>query len=252
MSQSSRADRRRSARDGNPTHPRKRDPMVTVYIIIAVLIVLVFAGFVLARVYGNHESSRIAALEMATPSPGPVPTTKPIDLSNTNAKTIVGTSYFQPGNSPGGGLGQPVDGIPCQGMEAAVLHIHVHLSIFNRGKQIAVPKFAGMAANPTGGCLYWMHAHDASGIIHLEAEQLEAPQGAPDGLYTLGNFFDIWGYTLAPNEVATFKGPVTAYVNGQPYAGDLRAIEFTSHKQIVLEVGKPLVPPPTYTFPPGY
>ena len=40
MSQSSRADRRRGARGGNPTHPPKRDAMVTVYIIIAVVIVL--------------------------------------------------------------------------------------------------------------------------------------------------------------------------------------------------------------------
>jgi hypothetical protein len=249
MRQPSRADRRRNSRGGDPTHPPKRDPMVTVYIIIGIVIVAVFAAFALSRAYGDHRSSAITAVEFTTPSPGPKPTPKAIDLSKVNANTMVGTKFFQPLNSPGGGQGQTVDGIPCESTEEAVLHIHVHLSIFNHGKQIAIPKFAGMAPGANGGCLYWLHTHDASGIIHIEASQVEAPQG---GLYTLGNFFDIWGYTLAPDQIASFKGPVTAYVNGQVYAGDFKAIELTSHKQIVLEVGTPLVPPPTYTFPAGY
>ncbi|HVS46937.1 MAG TPA: hypothetical protein VMS32_09740 [Verrucomicrobiae bacterium] len=224
--------------------------MVTVYMIIGIVIAAVFAAFALSRAYSNHREAAISGLEVATPSPGPNSAPKAIDLSKVDKDTIVGTKFFQRLNSPGGGQGQTVDGIPCESSEAAVLHIHVHLSIFNRGKQIAIPQYAGMAATtPTSVCLYWLHTHDASGIIHLEASQVEAPQG---GLYTLGNFFDIWGYTLGPEQIASFKGPVTTYVNGQIYTGDLKAIELTSHKQIVLEVGTPLVPPPTYTFPLGY
>jgi hypothetical protein len=62
--------------------------------------------------------------------------------------------------------------------------------------------------------------------------------------------FDIWGQPLQQDEVATFKGSVTAYVNGQQYTGDLRNIPLGSHQQIVLEVGTP-VPPPNYKFPPN-
>jgi hypothetical protein len=229
--------------------------MVVVYIVIAVLIVGVFAAFAITRYLSDHRTDGVIAKEMTTPPPPPKGI-KPVDLSLVNAKTVVGTTVFQRGDSPGGGQGLPVDGIPCEQMEEAAIHIHVHLAIFNHGKQIAVPMLAG-AAPVAGGtaqqpaiCLYWLHTHDASGIIHIEAAQPDAPNG---GLYTLGTFFDIWGYTLSPTQVANFKGPVTAYVNGQPFTGDPRSIEFTSHKNITLEVGTPLVnPPPTYTFPPGY
>jgi hypothetical protein len=64
-------------------------------------------------------------------------------------------------------------------------------------------------------------------------------------------FFDIWGEPLSSNQVGPFKGPVTAYVNSQPYTGDLRAIPLRSHQRITLEVGQPVVPPPTYLLPPG-
>lgn len=255
MSQPTRADRRRSSRGGDPTHPpKRRDPMVVVYIAIGVVIVLVLVGFGIFNTYGSHREGGFAAQELATPSPAPKPTQKPIDLTGVNQNTVIGTSFFQRGDSPGGGQGQLVDGIPCQAMEQAVVHYHVHLSIFNHGKQIAIPALAGGApiqvpGQPFSVCLYWLHAHDASGIIHIEAAQAEAPDG---GIYSLGTFFDIWGYTLKSDQIASFKGPVTAYVNGELYTGDLSAITFTSHKEITLEVGTPLVKPPTYTFPPGY
>ena len=63
--------------------------------------------------------------------------------------------------------------------------------------------------------------------------------------------FDIWGQPLDRTIVAGINGPVTAYVNGAQYDGDLRAIPLTAHQQITLEVGTPIVPPPNYVFPPG-
>jgi hypothetical protein len=247
MSQPSRADRRRSTRSGEPKHPQKRDPMIAVYIAIGVLIVGVFAAFAITRAYSDHRAAAIVAEEAATPAPLPKPTQKPIVLTG-DPKTVIGAAFFQRGDSPAGGQGAQVDGIPCETNEEVVVHFHVHLAIYNHGKQLAVPEFAGMA--PSGGslCLYWLHTHDASGVIHIEAAQAEAPQG---GLYTLGTFFDIWGYTLSRTQIASFKGPVTAYVNGAVYTGDLHAIPFTSHAVIALEVGTPLVKPATYIFPPG-
>ena len=136
----------------------------------------------------------------------------------------------------------------CGAQEYATLHVHTHLSIYNNGKLIQVPPFVGFAPNPAEGCLYWIHTHDGSGIIHLESPEISPPQGGP---FTLGMFFDIWGQPLQPDDVAGFKGTVTAYVNGDKYEGELHDIPLGSHQQIVLEVGTPLVPPPNYLLPAG-
>jgi hypothetical protein len=94
-----------------------------------------------------------------------------------------------------------------------------------------------------GQGIYWLHTHDATGIIHVES---------PDArTYTLGNFFDIWGQPLTPTNVAGLEGPVHAYVDGKPHPGDPRAIVLRAHAQITLEVGTPLVTPPVYVFPEG-
>lgn len=216
--------------------------MTAIYLAVGialVIVVLIFAGM-------NWHTNALHAAAVATPTPAPGPTSKPIQLTD---GVTVGTPYFK-GKLPNtvrGGRGAPVDGVTCGAMEYATLHVHSHLAIFDNGKQIAVPQFVGMAPTATGGCLYWLHTHDASGIIHVEAPQIDAPNGGP---YTLGIFFDIWGQPLTDSDVAGFKGPVTAYVNGTKYDGDLRAIPLRSHQQIVLEVGKP-VPPPNYIFPPN-
>jgi hypothetical protein len=136
--------------------------------------------------------------------------------------------------------------------EGETLHIHPHLALFYKGKQYQIPQYIGFVQNngmAGGGCLYWIHTHDASGIIHIEATAIQAPQSS-DGRYKLGMLFDIWGEPLSRDNVAGFKGPVTAYVNGTLYNGDLRDISLLSHQEITLEVGTPVVPPPNYAFPP--
>ena len=87
-----------------------------------------------------------------------------------------------------------------------------------------------------GGCLYWIHTHDGSGVIHIEAPDIAPPQGGP---FTLGMFFDIWGQPLERNNVGGLAGPVAAYVNGTKYDGDLHAIPLGAHQQIVLVIGTP-------------
>lgn len=252
MSQT-RAERRRSNRGGDAPPPR-RDPMVPIYIGLAAIIVLVFAGFGITNFLQNRARQQAFDFAMATPSPGPSPTTKPIHLG---LGQVVGKPMgFTQGNlqkgqstdTKQGGLGQPVDGIQCQTTEGVTLHIHSQLSIFDNGKQAQIPAFIGMAPTQEGGCLYWIHTHDASGIIHVETPQVSAPNGGP---YTIGDFFDIWGQPLTRTQVGPFKGPVTAFVNGQPYNGDLAAIPLRSHQNITFEVGSPVVPPPIYVLPSG-
>ncbi len=208
--------------------------------IALVALILAFAGY-------NWFAKRQVEQAYATPTPGPNASAKPIQLTIGES---LGTKYFtsKVPDMPAGGRGQAVDGVECGAMEYATLHIHTHLSIYNNGKLIQVPAYIGFAPNPaTGGCLYWIHTHDASGVIHIEAPDINPPQGGP---YTLGMLFDIWGQPLQQDMVAGFKGTVTAYVNGEKYDGDLRGIPLRSHQQIVLEIGTP-VAPPNYAFPAG-
>ena len=55
-------------------------------------------------------------------------------------------------------------------MEHFSLHIHAHLDIFINGNPYAVPSEIGIIPNQ---CIYWMHTHDDSGIIHIESPQIE-------------------------------------------------------------------------------
>jgi hypothetical protein len=165
--------------------------------------------------------------------------------------TQIGATKFDPGDTPTGGHGQTIDGIEGSSREMLQVHVHAHLSLFYKGQQIAIPYgigivqpfqvnqgFVGMGAG-----IYWLHTHDATGIIHVES---------PDSrTYTLGQFFDIWGQPLDGQNVAGLTGTVRAFVDGKGFPGNPRGIVLGAHTQITLEVGAPLVPPPTYIFPAG-
>ncbi len=228
--------------------------MLPIYIGFAVVIALVFIGFGISNWIANHARQQAIAFDTSTPTPGPSPTSKPIqikDLKPIGQPTGFPVPDLRKNIIPDtatGGRGQAVDGIPCQSMEVGVLHIHSHLSIFYNGKAVQVPGFIGMTPTPTGGCLYWIHTHGPDGIIHVEAGDVSAPNGGP---FTLGTFFHIWGQPLSKNEVGPFKAPVTAFVNGVPYDGDPNAIPLRAHQRITLEVGNPVVPPPNYKLPPN-
>ncbi len=175
---------------------------------------------------------------IATPTPGTNANAPGIPIRD---GTVVGTAGFALGDSVAGGQGQAVDGIACSAQEYATVHVHAHLALFVKGKQVAVPANAGIPSN--GGramCLYWLHTHDATGIVHVESPVAN--------VFTLGHFFDIWGQRLERSRVAGFAGPVRAYVNGALYEGDLRTIPLIAHQEITLEVGS-YVSPPRYVFP---
>ena len=150
--------------------------------------------------------------------------------------------------------GQPVDGISCQTSEQTLFHIHAHLTIFVNGAARQVPAAIGIpgaqatqtAQGPfieSGTCFYWLHTHAADGIIHIESPV--------ERTFTLGNFFDIWGQPLGPDQVGPAKGHVVAIYNGQVWQGNPRDIPLNAHAQIQLQVGTPLVAPGQITFPNG-
>jgi hypothetical protein len=150
--------------------------------------------------------------------------------------------------------GQMVDGIKCENLEQLAYHVHSHLAVFVNGHARGIPEGIGIApprqtvngATGTyvvaGSCFYWLHAHTADGIIHIESPTQKT--------YTLGNYFDIWGQPLGPTQVGPAHGTVIAYVDGQRFSGDPRDIKVGNHVKIQLDVGKDVAPRP-YTFEPG-
>jgi hypothetical protein len=150
---------------------------------------------------------------------------------------------------------QRIDGIGCQATTTVLFHIHAHLTIFVHGAARRVPAGIGVAPpleveeTPRGAfvadatCFMWLHTHSSDGIIHTESPV--------ERVYTLGNFFDIWGRPLSRHQVAGEHGKVTAFFDGRVYTGNPRSIPLLAHAQIQLDVGTPLIAPEHIDFPQG-
>lgn len=186
-----------------------------------------------------------------------------------------------PGALPqGGGQGATVDGVPTATTMSPNYHIHAFLGLYVNGQEIAIPDGVGMV-NPfgdfgvndpcTGGTpnfecyadtFYFMHTHDPSGVIHMEAPSPTC--GQPSGYaqpcntsqFTLGDFLDIWGISVSANNFGQYQGPVQVYTSPLQYApcpstgncytgsnlyslytGDPHAIPLYSHTVVWILVG---------------
>jgi hypothetical protein len=142
---------------------------------------------------------------------------------------------------------QTIDGIQCNAVEQLVFHNHAHLDIFIDGQPYTVPSQIGIVP---GKCIYWLHTHDDSGVIHIESPVTRN--------FTLGQFFDIWKKPF--NNVQIFDKTSNAtngmavYVNGNKInaTANYRNINIQEHDQIAIVFGRPPSKiPPTYEFPKG-
>lgn len=150
--------------------------------------------------------------------------------------------------------GEAVNGIQSNDHEQVLFHIHAHLAIYINGKQKLLPYGVGIVPPyqlqqtqdgpfvAGGSAFYWLHTHDESGVIHMEAPVQRK--------FTLGDFFAEWKQPLSANQVGPDKGKVTAFLNNKPYTGDPAQIPLTAHALIQLDVGK-VVPFQPYTFAQG-
>jgi len=185
---------------------------------------------------------------------------------------VVGADdMFKPhdGDTKTGGQGNPVDKLPCSATEYLTdYHIHMYLGIVDHGKQIAVPDAIGLK-NPgpetsgyisTAGCYYYLHTHDASGMIHVESPNKLPPSAT---VYTLQNVLDVWGMKYSHTSFGPFKGELRVFV-GNPSAigvtmvdhyaqfkGQLGTIPIKTHEVVWIEIGKPVtkakaLPPVTF------
>ena len=126
--------------------------------------------------------------------------------------------------------GQPVGPhhVGCNVNEIFTEHIHANLAIEHNGQPVPVPANIGfVGAGDAVICIYWLHTHDDSGTIHIEA---------PGGNFSLGDFFAVWGQPLSPTQVGAYRGRVRAYVNGVPFTGAPEDIPLSDGSQIKLTV----------------
>jgi hypothetical protein len=128
------------------------------------------------------------------------------------------------------------------GQEGVALHIHPHLSIFVSGQEIPIPANIGLTSS-FGAPL---HTHDATGIVHVESAD-------PNRVFTLGEFFDVWGVRFTPTCLGSYCDDgdrrIRMFVDDSAYRSDPRALTLADHEQIVLTYGtRAQVPDPLPGF----
>ena len=114
--------------------------------------------------------------------------------------------------------------------------MHAHLAIYINGKAVPVSEAIGI----TSRCIYWLHTHDTSGVIHIESPTQKT--------YTLGNFLDLWQQQFSqlhyPAQLDQSTG-WQVYVNGKLNTGSFRSIPLNTHVLITLAYQSPGIKPDT-------
>lgn len=153
----------------------------------------------------------------------------------------------------------PINGVYCDQLEQTAYHHHVLLTIYIDGQQVTVPQGVGIAGTPSSPtCYYWLHTHDTSGVVHVEA-----PSG---GSYTLKDFLDIWqsfananNSIFYPSQLSSSTGwTIYVYQNGvgKKLTGGLNSVDISSnqawHELITIMYNSPQAKPvTTYSWQPG-
>jgi hypothetical protein len=179
----------------------------------------------------------------------PTPTPTPIQLVIAG---LVGTPNWPNGDTATGGQGQHIAGLNCLQQLGVPFHHHAHLALFVNGQQLAFPMGVGMYLPNKGkkgyiyhqNCLYFLHTHDRTGILHMESKT--------DLTFTLGTLFTLWGEPLSTTQIAEFTGPVTVYVDGTLDTTDALAdVPLTPGSDVTLVIGQAPDWIPVYILPPS-
>jgi hypothetical protein len=211
------------------------------------------ALFLLAAVGCGGSDDDPATPAAAGPAPAPAPAPAPPPPLPTIAAAVnldpnqqigVTSTFWVDGDTTLGGLGQLVQGVLCVPSLVQTFHIHSHLSIFVNGQAQAIAANVGILDTPVD-CHYYVHTHDHSGKIHMEAPVQTT--------FTLGQLFAIWGQPLTTTNVAGIQGMAqNVYVteNGTvtQFTGDPATIEMTSHRHIAIVLGTPIAQVPFFTW----
>lgn len=138
--------------------------------------------------------------------------------------------------------------LPLLSAEGTAQHIHSHLDILINGQKIIVP--ANIGIPPQGG-ITPVHTHDTSGIIHVETPD-------PHAIYSLGQFFDIWGVKLTNSSIGAYRtnksSAMKVYSDGKLVAQPTN-LALRAHEEIFIDYGpknQTTSIPISYKFPAGY
>lgn len=159
--------------------------------------------------------------------------------------TLLIVTYAIYVNSQGSSQGQkvvnpnypPVDNVYCDQQEQTAFHIHAHLTMYINGQALPLPAQVGIAKDQS--CLYWLHTHDTTGVIHIEAPANHS--------FTFGNFLDEWSNQFSTLGYAPQLDQTgwQVYVNGKLYNGDFHKIPLAAHALITMAYNSPHVTPDT-------
>lgn len=160
----------------------------------------------------------------------------------------LGRAFWPAGPTGPAATGQQIGSFPCGITHDNIgYHIHVHLAIYLNGEALQIPNNLGIGGPqaPRPGCMYALHTHDATGVLHIESITTER--------FFLGQFFQIWGQPLSATNIAGISGqPIVFYVvdgrNAVRYMGDPAQIEFLPGRNIAIQIGTPLTALPTYRY----
>jgi hypothetical protein len=143
-------------------------------------------------------------------------------------------------NGSSGRVVDTVDGVDCQAGEQLQYHVHAALEILVDGQPVTVPKNTGIRND----CIFWLHTHDDTGLLHIEAPEKRD--------FTLAQFFAVWGQQLSATQLLSStvdaSHKITATVNGTPFTGDPASIILADRETIVLQYGPPFGTPTKSLF----
>lgn len=176
------------------------------------------------------------------PAPEEMPSIAP--PSNLDDNRQIGVNFWADGATASGGQGAPMMSVPCAPVNET-FHIHSHLSIIVNGQAQAIPANIGIVDTATTDCHYYIHTHDRSGKLHIEAP-------AP-GTFTLGQFFAVWGQPLTATNVAgVLNLPMIVYITENNtvsrFTGDPATIALASHRHVAIVLGSPIAQVPFFTW----
>jgi hypothetical protein len=145
-------------------------------------------------------------------------------------------------------LSGAISALGLPGLSDTVEHYHVHIRlIVNDGQKthtVPVPEAIGL--DQSTQTYSAIHTHDATGVIHVEADQ----KGYRSNLQ---NVFDIWGVRFDAQCIGGYCGGVKMWVNGVE-STKLGAYVLQPHDAITIVEGAPpagFKPDKSYKFPAG-
>lgn len=146
----------------------------------------------------------------------------------------------------------------CSGAEMLTqTHFHTHLDVWVNGGpgvgvQAPIPAFIGIQSDASGATTFcWIHTHDTSGIIHVEAPTARAAQG-----FHLSDFLKVWRLTNPDATLSASAGQKeVVYVDGKRVNESATNVPLKSLEWVTVEImadNQSPTPPPTYQWPAQY